>query len=379
MKSKISFTRIRAIVFKEFIQIRRDKLTLGMMLGIPIIQLILFGFAINSNPKHLPTAVINGDGYNQFTTTFISSLENSEYFDVRKEISSEKKAKELMLSNKASFVITIPPGFYNKMLRGEKPQILLDADSVNSQSVGTGISVAQEIFNRVNNNIATGPLSYLKSKAQASRLIVHHDFNPDQIMQFTTVPGLIGVILTLTLVFITSLSMTKEVERGTMENLLCLPVKPIEVLLGKMGPYVVMGFIQLIITLVAAKYIFGIPVNGNPVLLLFLGLLFIIVCLAVGIVFSTIARNQLQAVQMSMFFFLPSILLSGFMFPFQAMPEWAQFIGNCLPLTHFNVIAWGIMVKGSSLYDLHTSVYAILVFLAVVLGVGVLRYRRTLD
>ena len=251
------------------------------------------------------------------------------------------------------------------MIRGEKPGILLEADSVDPQTVGAALSVASQVFNNTVTKFGVGPLDYLKGSPGLVELKIHKNYNPDQVMQFSTVPSLLGVILTLTLVFITALSMTRESERGTMENLLCMPVKPIEVLLGKIGPYIVMGLTQMVLIIVLGYYLFDVPVNGSLLLLFGLGLVFIIATLSVGIVFSTIARNQLQAVQMSMFFFLPSIMLSGFMFPFKAMPMWAQYIGQCLPLTHFNIIVRGIMIKGAGFKDLQMQLYYIVIFLVV--------------
>ena len=376
---KISFSRIVAIVKKEFVQMRRDKLTLAMMIGIPIVQLIIFGFAINSNPKHLSTYILNGDGQSQFTRHFISSLQNSKYFDIKGTLYSPDKAQHNMLSGKATFIITIPPGFNNKLIRGENPEILLEADSVDPQTIGSALAVANIVFKNSVSTFAKGSLQYLKGSDDLVQLKIHRNYNPNQIMQFSTVPSLLGVILTLTLVFVTALSMTREAERGTMENLLCMPVRPIEVLLGKIGPYIVMGLIQMVLIVILGHYLFNVPVNGNILLLLLMGLVFIIATLSVGIVFSTIARNQLQAVQMSMFFFLPSIMLSGFMFPFKAMPVWAQYIGQCLPLTHFNIIVRGIMIKGAGFKDLQMQLYYIVIFMVIVLTIGVLRYRKTLD
>jgi ABC-2 type transport system permease protein len=375
----ISFFRIIAIVKKEFIQMKRDKLTLAMMVGIPIVQLIIFGFAINSNPKHLPTYVLNGDGHSIFARRFVSGLQNSHYFDIKETIYSQEKAKHDMLSGKATFVVNIPPGFNDRLIKGENPKILLEADSVDPQTVGSALAVAERVFKNTISSYAKGPLKFIKGDNDLVELKIHKNYNPNQVMQFSTVPSLLGVILTLTLVFVTALSMTREAERGTMENLLCMPVKPIEVLLGKIGPYIIMGLIQMTLIVILGHYLFNVPVNGNFLLLLSMGLVFIIATLSVGIVFSTIARNQLQAVQMSMFFFLPSIMLSGFMFPFKAMPIWAQYIGQCLPLTHFNIIVRGIMIKGAGFKDLQMQLYYIIIFMIVVLTVGVLRYRKTLD
>lgn len=379
MINRFSFSRTAAVAVKEFIQMKRDKITLGMMIGIPLLQLLLFGFAINSDPKHLPTIIYNGDSYNSFTMRFVSALKNSEYFDLKRDVFSADKAEHALLSGKADFVLSIPPGFYRKLLSGKHPKILLEANSVDPQTVGAAISVANTAFENTLQEYSKGSLSYLYRKNKGADFVVHRNFNPNKIMQYSTVPSLLGVILTLTLVMITSLSMTRETERGTMENLLCMPVTPIEVLLGKIVPYILMGLIQMVLILVAGRYIFDVPLKGNVALLFGLGFVFIVASLAVGIVFSTIAKNQLQAVMMSMFFFLPSIMLSGFMFPFKAMPFWAQYIGTCLPLTHFNIIIRGIMIKGAGFEDLHVHLYCILAFFVVVMFIGIFRYRRTLD
>ena len=379
MMTKFSLNRVIAVAVKEFIQVKRDKITLGMMIGIPLLQLILFGFAINSEPKHLSTVVYCGDSYNAFTMRYVSALKNSRYFELKKDVFSADEAKHELLSGDADFVLTIPPGFYRKMLSGKKPEILLEANSVDPQTTSAAVAVAQTAFDNVLKEFAKGPLTYLYKNNKGAGFIVHRNFNPDNIMQYSTVPSLLGVILTLTLVMITSLSMTKEAERGTMENLLCMPVSPVEVLLGKIGPYIVMGLIQMVLILIAGHFIFHVPVVGNVLQLFFFGLIFIIATLSVGIVFSTIAKNQLQAVMMSMFFFLPSIMLSGFMFPFKAMPEWAQWIGICLPLTHFNIIVRGIMIKGAEFSDLISHMYSIIAFFVIVMLIGIARYRRTLD
>lgn len=374
-----SISRAYSIFLKEFIQLRRDRLTLAMLFGIPIIQLILFGFAINNKPKHLPTILNVGNYSDPFVSNFIHSLSISQYFDI-KEISSGKEFSEKAIKeSEVVFIISVQEDFYRKLVRGEHPQILIEADATDPQIVGTALTVAQESFTNAMKTCFKGPLNFLAPEKGGAELIIHKRYNPEGIMQFSTVPGLLGVILTLTLVIITSLSMTKEIERDTMENLLCMPVTPLEVLIGKVSPYVGMGIIQLVFILILSKYIFDIPIVGSLLTLLLSGVLFIIACLSVGIVFSTLARNQLQAVQMTIFFYLPSIMLSGFMFPFKAMPLWAQCIGYCLPLTHFNVIVRGVMLKGSTFSDIQARIYIIAAFTVVVLTIGVFKYRRTIE
>ncbi|MEI6055914.1 MAG: ABC transporter permease [Lentisphaerota bacterium] len=374
-----SISRAYSIFLKEFIQLRRDRLTLAMLFGIPIIQLILFGFAINNKPKHLPTILNAGNYSDPFTSNFVHSLSASEYFDIKEMTSSKEASERAIKESEAVFIISVQEDFYRKLIRGENPKILIEADATDPQITGTALSVAQEAFNNAMKICFKGNLDFLAPQKGGAELVIHKRYNPEGIMQFSTVPGLLGVILTLTLVIITSLSMTKEIERDTMENLLCMPVTPLEVLIGKVSPYVGMGFIQLVFIMILTKYIFDIPIIGSVVLLLLSGVLFIMACLSVGIVFSTLARNQLQAVQMTIFFYLPSIMLSGFMFPFKAMPFWAQCVGYVLPLTHFNVIVRGVMLKGSTFSDIQSRIYIIAIFTVVVLTIGVFKYRRTIE
>lgn len=374
-----SISRAYSIFLKEFIQLRRDRLTLAMLFGIPIIQLILFGFAINNKPKHLPTVLNSGNYSDPFVSNFIHSLSASQYFDIKDFELNKKSSETAMKKSEVVFIISVQEDFYRKLIRGESPKILIEADATDPQIVGTALAVAQESFNSAMKTYFKGNLDFLSPQKGGAELVIHKRYNPEGIMQFSTVPGLLGVILTLTLVIITSLSMTKEIERDTMENLLCMPVSPLEVLIGKVCPYVGMGFIQLVFIMVLTKYIFDIPIIGSVLLLLFSGVLFIMACLSVGIVFSTLARNQLQAVQMTIFFYLPSIMLSGFMFPFKAMPLWAQCVGYALPLTHFNVIVRGVMLKGSTFYDIQSRIYIIAAFTVVVLTIGVFKYRRTIE
>ena len=377
-KIAFNFHRFLAVVIKEFIQMRRDRMTFAMMVGVPLIQLTLFGFAINSNPKHLPTAVYAADN-SPFSRTIVWSLRNSSYFDITREAHSEAEIKTLLAENKVQFAVTVPVDFSRKLLRGEKPQLLLEADATDPSAVGFAMSAINTLALTVVNRDLTGPLAPLRASAQPFTVVTHQHYNPESISQYNIVPGLMGVILTMTMVMFTGLAITRERESGTMENLLSTPVHPGEVIMGKIVPYIMVGYIQVFLILLAAKFLFGVPIVGSVPLLLVLVFLFIVAHLTVGITFSTIAQNQRQAMQMGMFFFLPNILLSGYMFPFRGMPQWAQTIGECLPLTHFLRIVRGILLKGNGLAECAPDLWPIALFLAVMLTLGITRYRQTLD
>ena len=373
-----SLKRFFAVIGKEFVQMRRDRVTFAMIIGIPILQMVLFGFAINSDPKHLPTAVIAGD-HSVFSRTIISAMQNSDYFQVVETVPSEDEAKQLVEKGDVQFVLTIPQGFARKLIRGEQPSLLLTADATDPAATSNALAAFRVVAERALSRDFNGPLSYLKRCGPPLDVILHPRFNPEAITQYNVVPGLMGVVLTMTLVIITALAVTRERERGTMENLLSTPVRPVEVMIGKIIPYIIVGYIQMGVILLAARYLFLVPIVGNLYLLLLVSLLFIAANLGVGLTFSTLARNQLQAVQMAFFFFLPSILLSGFMFPFRGMPVWAQRIGEILPLTHFLRIVRGIILKGNSLDQILPNLWPITLFLIVSLSIGLKRYRSTLD
>ena len=370
--------RFFAVVLKEFIQMRRDRLTFGMMVGIPMIQLVLFGYAINSNPKHLPTAVYAADN-SVFSRTLIWGLRNSSYFDLTREAHSEAEIQNSLAEGQVQFAVTVPVDFSRKLLRGEKPELLLEADATDPSAVGFAQAAVSQLATTVINRDLTGPLAKLQSSAPPFNIVAHQHYNPESITQYNIVPGLMGVMLTMTMIIITGLAITRERERGTMENLLSTPVHPGEVIVGKIVPYIMVGYVQVALVLLAAKFLFDVPFIGSVPLLVALTFLFIVANLAVGITFSTIAKNQLQAVQMAFFFFLPSLLLSGYMFPFRGMPGWAQNIGECLPLTHFLRVVRGILLKGNGLAECAPDLWPIALFVAVVLVIAVKRYRQTLD
>ena len=378
MNQILSWHRLLAMIAKEFIQLRRDRLTFAMMLGIPLIQLVLFGYAINGDPKHLPTVIVAHE-QTAFTRAIVQSLENSGYFQLVATDLSDAEADRWLEEGYAQFAVVIPAGFAKQLQRGERPQLLVAADATDPSATANAIGALQQLSQQWLQHELTGTLSYLNGKAQPYELVIQRRFNPEGLTQYNIVPGLMGVILTMTMIMMTALAVTREVERGTMENLLATPVRPLEVMLGKILPYVLIGFVQVGVILIAAKLLFEVPFVG-PAGWLFLGILvFIAANLSVGITISSVARNQTQAMQMTFFFFLPSMLLSGFMFPFRGMPGWAQHIGELLPLTHFIRLIRGIMLKGNSVIEMWPHLWPLLLFLCTMLFVGVLRFRKTLD
>ena len=370
--------RLFAMINKEFVQMRRDRVTLGMMVGIPLIQLMLFGFAINSNPRHLPTAIV-GDQYSPFTRRILVAMENSSYFQFLYPPVSETTAAHLMKTGQVQFIVNFPIRFDHDLVRGQHPKVLLEADASDPAATSRALSVFTDLAGFVLHEELLGPLQSLLPQLPPYIPLVHSKYNPLAITAYNIVPGLLGVVLTMTLVIITALAITREYERGTMENLLATPLKPLEVMLGKIFPYIMVGYVQVILILTMAKFVFHVPMQGSILLLLILCLPYIAANLSVGLTFSTLASNQLQAVQSAMFFFLPSILLSGFMFPFRGMPIWAQYLGNILPLTHFLVIVRAILLKGAGFLDVWQEIIPISLFMLVVMFIAFKRYRNTLD
>ncbi|MDD5330512.1 MAG: ABC transporter permease [Sulfuricella sp.] len=373
-----SWQRFLAVVTKEFIQMRRDRLTFAMMVGIPMLQLILFGFAINSDPKGLPTAVRVADT-SEFSRSFVRAMENSAYFKVTMQPKTEAEADRLLAEGDAQFVVSIPENFARKLARGERPAILVEADATDPTAVGNAVAALAQLAQTALNRDLQGALQPLQGKPAPFDVQIHRRYNPEGITQYNIVPGLMGVILTMTMIMQTGLAMTRERERGTMENLLATPVRPFEVMAGKIVPYIMVGYIQVTLILLAARLLFQVPILGSVVLLYAVVLAFIAANLAVGLMFSTIAKNQMQAMQMTFFFFLPSLLLSGFMFPFRGMPQWAQNIGSLLPLTHFLRMVRGILLKGNGFLEIWPNLWPIGVFLLAVVVIGLKRYRKTLD
>ena len=378
MNRVFSFSRWWGIVVKEFIQLKRDRLTFGMIVGIPVIQLVLFGYAINSDPKHLPTAALIADR-SEFSRSILAGLRNSQYFEFIGEAANEAEADRMLADGTAQFVVTIPPDFSRRLVRGERPAVLLEADATDPSATGNAIAAVNQLAQTVLVHDLTGPLAPLADTPHAFEVRVHSRYNPEAVTQYNIVPGLMGVILTMTMVMMTGLAITRERERGTMENLLATPATVLEVMTGKIVPYVLIGLIQVSIVLTLARLLFGVPIQGSLVMLYVAVLLFIAANLTLGLTFSSLARNQLQAMQMTFFFFLPSMLLSGFMFPFRGMPRWAQTVGEALPLTHFLRVVRGVLLKGNGWAEIVSDAWPIALFMLVVITIGMRTFRSTLD
>jgi len=373
-----SWRRMLAVFIKEFQQMMRDRLTFAMAVGIPIIQLVLFGYAINTDPKGLPTAVVSNDS-SVMARSLVAALQNTGYFRVTHSGTREDEGEALLETGQVQFLLVIPPDFTQRLVRGERPALLLAVDATDPSASGNAIAALNLLATQALRHDLTGPLRALQNASPPFELRIHKRYNPEGLSRYNIVPGLIGTILTMTMVMLTGLGMTRERERGTMENLLATPVRPGEVMVGKILPYVVIGYIQLGVVMLAAFFLFEVPMVGSFALLMAMIGVFIVANLGVGFTFSTIARNQLQAVQMTFFFFLPSMLLSGFMFPFRAMPQWAQWIGEVLPLTHFLRIVRGILLKGITAAQILPELWPMLAFLFVAAVIALKRYRQTLD
>ncbi|WP_367716802.1 ABC transporter permease [Nitratireductor sp. GISD-1A_MAKvit] len=377
MSGFFSFSRLAALLIKEFIQMRRDRITFGMMLGVPLMQLVLFGFAINSDPKALPAALVSLS-QDHYSRAMVSALENTNYYRFDHVVESAAEAEQLMASGAVVFVVTIPSDFARRVDRGQRPQILIEADatdpSVASGAISTLGTVASEALLR-----ERGVSASEAKPADRLEVIVHRRYNPEGISQYNIVPGLLGVILQMTMVMMTSIALTRERERGTMENLLAMPASPLEIMLGKVLPYLVVGAVQVAVILGAAKLLFGVPFIGSLWLLLTAVLVFVLALVVLGYTISTVARTQMQAMQLTFFFFLPSILLSGFMFPFRGMPEWAQWLGETFPLTHFLRVVRAIMLKGADLPAVAFETGVLAAFILVYAAFALMRFRRTLD
>ncbi len=370
--------RMWAMVVKEFVQMRRDRLTFATMIFVPILQLTLFGYAINTDPKQLPTAVlVRDDG--PLTRAVLAAMRNTDYFDFRWQVRDPEELDRLIRSGDAQFGIEIPASFERDVRRGDRPAVLVIADATDPVATGTAISAVEGLIDTALRRELRGPDASVKATAPPFELRLQRRYNPEGVTQYNIVPGLLGVVLTMTMMMFTALAVTREIERGTMESLLAMPIKPVEIMIGKIAPFVLVGFVQMTIIIGAAHYLFNVPILGSVWLLVALSTLFAAANLAVGYTFSTFANNQLQAVQMTFFFFLPNILLSGFMFPFRGMPEWAQAIGAALPLTHFLRIVRGITLKGTGFADMRMDVFALVLFMAVAMGLALYRFRRTLD
>ncbi|UTD28580.1 ABC transporter permease [Bradyrhizobium sp. WD16] len=366
--------RTYAMLVKEFIQLRRDRVSFVMIVAIPIMQLILFGYAINTTPRHLPTAVLLQED-SDLARSVMKAMENTAYFAFTREVHTVQEFDDLLQSGKVLFGLEIPRGFERAVRRGDKPALLVAADATDPVAAGSALSALGQLAVTAleHDRVAGSP------PEPAFEIRTHARYNPAASSQLNIVPGLVGTILTMTMLIFTALSVTREIERGTMESLLSMPITPIEIMLGKIAPYIIVGFLQASLIIGIGLLLFGVPVYGSLLLLAGLSTLFIAANLAIGYTFSTVAQNQLQAMQMSIMFFLPNILLSGFMFPFSGMPSWAQWVGECLPLTHYMRIVRAIMLKGSTLQNLEYDAIALFGLMMLAMTIAVARFRRTLD
>ena len=373
-----SLNRVTAVLVKEFKQLTRDRITYAMMLAIPVIQLTLFGYAINTEPRHLPTAVLVQED-SVFARSIVSALHHSAYFDLSAQARSPAELDEMIRQGRVQFAVTIPGDFTRRVARGDQPEILVEADATDPSATGGAVAALAALPVQALAHDLKGALLPRGQAAPPFEVVVHARYNPEAITAYNIVPGLLGVILSLTLVMMTALSVTRETERGTMESLLATPVEPLEVMGGKLAPYVVIGLIQTVLILILSRFLFGVPMQGGWVGLSIGVALFIVGSLALGFLISTAARSQLQAMQMSVFYIFPSILLSGFMFPFKGMPVWAQVLGEAIPVTHFLRVVRGALLKGQGLGDMWRELLALLAFVCVVTALAMARYRRTLD
>jgi ABC-2 type transport system permease protein len=379
MKNAVfSFARLGALLMKEFIQMRRDRITFAMMLGVPLMQLVLFGYAINNDPKGLPAALV-ATSQDQYTRAMVSALQTTGYYRFDHVVESAEQAEALMAAGTVSFVVTIPSDFARRVERRDEPRILIEADatdpSVASNAISTLSTVASQALLR-----EQGMQAEAAEQARGQlQVVVHRRYNPEGISQYNIVPGLLGVILQMTMVMMTSMALTRETERGTMVNLLAMPASPAEIMLGKVLPFLAVGAVQVAVVLVAATLMFSVPFVGSMPLLFAAILIFVLSLVLLGYTISTVARTQMQAMQLTFFFFLPSLMLSGFMFPFRGMPGWAQWLGEIFPLTHFIRIIRAVMLKGADLPAISAEVGALIAFVVLFAAMALFRFRRTLD
>ena len=369
-----SFRRTNAMLIKEFIQLRRDRVSFAMIVMIPLVQLLLFGYAINTTPRDLPTAVLLQEN-SDVGRSILKALENTRYFKVTRQLHSEAEFDDVLASGQVLFAIEIPRNFERALRRGDRPAILVAADATDPVASGSALGALGQLVQTALAHDRGLP----DSGTSLFEVRTHARYNPAGATQLNIVPGLVGTILTMTMLIFTALSVTREIERGTMENLLSMPITPVEIMLGKIIPYILVGFVQAAMIISIGVGLFGVPILGNLAVLAGLSTLFIATNLSIGYTFSTVAQNQLQAMQMSIMFFLPNILLSGFMFPFAGMPVWAQWVGEALPLTHYLRIVRAIMLKGAALSDLHYDAAAMAFLMLIAMTIAVTRFRRTLD
>jgi ABC-2 type transport system permease protein len=371
----ISFKRLYALVRKEWIQVRRDAITLRTIIALPIMQLFLFGYAINTNPQHLPTGLLSVE-HSKYERTVIAALRNSGYYDIHM-LTSEAEAERALAQGELMFVLAFPPNFDRSVDRGERPSVLIDADATDPSAIGNATAALATVTAALERDLP--PVMRAVPTAPAFQFVIHARYNPEQLTVLNIVPGLICIVLMMSTLFMTTLSITKERERGTMENLLVMPVRPIEVMLAKILPYVFIGYVQVMLILIASAAFFQLPLRGSLATLVMALGLFIACNLALGITFSTVSANQMQAIQFAQFMLLPSFMLSGFMFPFRGMPAWAQWIGEVFPTTHAMRIVRGVLLKGVGTPDILPELWPIAAFMVAVVAIAVWCYRETLE
>lgn len=369
-----SLSGIKALFFKEIIQIRRDRMTFGMMVIMPIVQLILFGFSINSDPRNLPLGLYIEEE-SIFSRRIVSSLENSSYFKVTESFNTQIQGQKALQKGEISFLLTLKRDFERNLLSSQSPQILIEADASDPGAIGGALGAIPELITQGMEDVSKFPAI----QAKPVDVIIHKNYNPEGITAYNIVPGLIGTILAMTMIMMTSMALTRETERGTMENLLSMPLSPFDIMIGKITPYIVIGFVQFLVIIFVGNLLFSIPIRGSLILASFCVLIYIIANLIVGYVFSTLAKTQLQAMQFTFFFFLPSILLSGFMFPFFGMPKWSQYIGEIFPITHFLRIIRGILLKGNGIEIIYKELLSLCFFIFCAGFIAIKRFRQTLD
>jgi len=367
-----------AVLVKEFIQLTRDRLTYALILAVPVLQMLLFGYAINTDPRHLPTALLIQEN-SVFARSIVTNLANSSYFDIVRQARTPEELEQLVRTGEVQFAITIPGDFTRRVVRGERAQILVEADATDPTATGSALAALAQLPQEALRHDLQGAVARPPDAAPPFEVVIHRRYNPENVTAYNIVPGLLGVVLTLTLVMMTAVGVTREQERGTMESLLATPVQPLEVMIGKLAPFVIVGLIQTMIILSVARFLFGVPMEGGWPGLILGTILFIIGSLGLGFLISTLTRTQLQAMQLSVFYLLPSILLSGFMFPFRGMPLWAQWLGTMIPVTHFLRIVRGALLKGQDFADMGPSLLALAVFVCTVAALALARYRTTLD
>lgn len=378
MATGFRLLRFKAILSKEFLQMKREFTTYFLIVAIPLIQAIFFGYVIDTDPKHLPTVVLSNDN-STFTQNFIKALENSNYFDIKQTVTSEKDANELLKKNKIQFVINIPSNFSHDLVRGMHPQVSIQADATDPVAVLGAYQAANKIVTTVFEREFKGSLNYLEVQPNSFSLNLQSKYNPELLTLYHTLPGLLGLILTSVLIMLTAVSMASEYEQGTFESLLITPIKPIDLLLGKLIPHILVGYTIYFLLLITSVWLFRVPFYGSLLLLTIISIPFMLTILGVGLLTSIMSRNQFEAVCYANLFMLPALLLSGFVFPFKGMPLFAQYIGQILPVTHYMRISYDIMLKGSNFFDIWHDLWPILVFLVLIVGLCWNFYRETLD